>query len=190
MGMVFARPTRLISSFLKESSVWYAIVPFVLYIAACEAGWLSAFATGYQQAINPLPKLLPIADDQYYLYQAIFGPFVKGAGIFIFGGSVAVLGKALKAPSFALTPVVVFFTLVGYTLALVAIGVDQVIVWGPFDGVVRFALSTIHPLVFVVAVAYVMVYVQRHSGMEVWKTAVVVIPSMVLAGPVPGMLFR
>ena len=190
MGMVFARPRQLISSFLKESSVWYGIVPFVLYIVVCETGWLRAYATGYQQAVNPLPKLLPIPDDQYYLYQAIFGPFVKAAGIFIFGGSVAVLARMLGSPSFTLAPLVVFFTLVGNSLALVAIGVDQVIVWGPFEGGVRFVLSTVHPIVFVVAVAYVMVFTRRHTGMGVWKTAALVIPSMVLAGPVPGVLFR
>ncbi len=60
MGMVFTRPKLLISSFLKESSVWYGIMPFMIYMIVFDFSTLLAYTYGYWQSINPLPKILVI----------------------------------------------------------------------------------------------------------------------------------
>jgi hypothetical protein len=190
MVLVFKNPRLLIDRIVHESSYWYGIVPFIIYILACEAGWLSAYFTKSYQAINPLPKFFPIPDEKYLLYQAVFGPFIKAAGVFIFLASFSLFSKALSIGKFDKKTFANYYLMVGNTLALVAIAVDQIIVWGRLQGTIRFLVSTIHPIVFVVAVILVIMYVHRLKNISIGKIIFTVLLSMILSGPIPGLVFR
>jgi hypothetical protein len=190
VAWVFCRPGRLVARYWEISSLWYGLVPFIVYILACEFGWISAYLIGSYQAINPLPKFLPIADNVYPLYQAIFGPVVKSAGVIIFLLVFQFTAQAMKIPAVPLVPLVGFYLLVGNSLAFVAILVDQVIVWGNLHADVRFLLSTIHPLVFLIATVYVVAFLLQRPGISLVRAAILAIPAMILGGPVPGSIFR
>ena len=165
-------------------------MPFLLYISLSELSWLAAYLTGNYQPINPLPKFLPIPDAQYPLYQAIVGPLVKASAVFIFLAVFSLAARLLKRDILSLRLLAVCYLLVGNTWALVAWGVDQVIVWGQFQGAVRFLLSWVHPLVFVLAVISIYHFVRSQGDYPRGQTLVLVLPAMLLSGPIPGMFFR
>lgn len=190
VGLFFSNPRRCISEFARNPSIWFGVVMFAAYMLVCEYGWLSAYASGYQQAISPMPKILPIPDDQYLLYQAIFGPFLKAACFPLFAGSLWVLARLLNLRSLTISPVMSFFAFTGSVMGLIAFAVDQIIVLSVVQGWMRFALSCIHPIALTIDMVYVTAYVARSYSTPLWRALVVVIPSMIIAGPVPGFLFR
>ena len=89
-----------------------------------------------------------------------------------------------------LLPTVVFYVFIGNSVGLLAFVVDQVIIWTAVGGSLRFALSTIHPMALAIDTAYVVAYVHSYAGISAGRATASVLPGMILAGPIPGMLFR
>ena len=84
----------------------------------------------------------------------------------------------------------IFYLLVGNTLALLAIFIDQVILWREWERSIRFLLSTIHPIVFLLATAYLSWFVIQRENVSLSRSLFRVLPAMILSGPLPGMFFR
>jgi len=67
MAMIVTSPRRLVASFSDAPSIWYGAVPFLANTVVSVSGSLIVYATHRQQAVSPMPKLLPIPDDRYLL---------------------------------------------------------------------------------------------------------------------------
>lgn len=189
IGMLFTKPNQFINSFLKESSIWYGLIPFIIYLFFLTFEALVTPMFG-QPSLNPLPKVLPIPDSQYYTYQAIFGPFVKAVCMILFGLCVALFAKILRVRNVAVFPIVIFYMFVGNTLATLAPIVDLLTISGRVEGIFRFILSTYHPIVLIATIIYTTVFVQRKLGISLWKAIVIAIPSIIISFPILGMFFR
>lgn len=137
-----------------------------------------------------MPKLLPISDTYYLLFQASIGPFVKLTGIFIFAGILVLMNRLLKLPGINIQQIVLFSVLVGNTFGLVAVAVDQIIIYSQIQGDLRFLLSTIHPIVFILDIAYVAMFVVCQTSASLVKAFALVMPGLIMSGPVLGILFR
>ncbi len=187
-GMLFTRPNKLIDNFLKEPSVWYGFIPFIIYIIFLT---FSTLLTPFgQPSLNPLPKILPIPDDQYPLYQAIFGPFIKAICMILFGLCIALFTKILRVRNVAIIPIVIFYMFVGNTLALTVCVIDLLPIYCHFEGALRFGFSLLHPFVLIATIIYTTIFVQRKLGINLWKAIVIVIPSIIISFPILGMFFR
>ncbi len=163
IGMLFTKPNQFINSFLKESSVWYSFIAFIVYL--CFLTFETLVAPIFEQSsLNPLPKILPIPDDQYPLYQATFGPLIKTICIVLFGVFIALFAKILRVRNVAIIPIVFFYMFVGNTFAILAPIVDLLILSGRVEGTFRFMLSIYHPVALIATIIYTTIFVQRKLG--------------------------
>ncbi|MFX0173776.1 MAG: hypothetical protein ACFE9L_17985 [Candidatus Hodarchaeota archaeon] len=153
-------------------------------------GGILTYIAGINAPINPLPKMLPIPDEQYALYQIVFGPFIKLAGIFLFSGLIYLFTKYLLKLEITILPVTNFFMFIGFTLAVFAVIIDQVILWGNIQGDLRFWFSTIHPIVLVVQLIYITVFFHKYTELSLKSSALIITVSTVISYPLPGMFFR
>lgn len=190
IAYVYYRPKFLMKEFQNHKKMLYGIITFLICITLGIIGWFTAFLYGDYQAINPLPKLLPIPDEQYILFQGIFGPFIKTFCILIFYHVTKLSAHLLKQESLSLKPILNFYLIVGNSLAISAIFIDQIIIWVTLNPVIRFTLSTIHPIVFVISLIYITIFTKKYANFSLKNAALMVIPALIISGPLIGSIFR
>lgn len=190
MALAVSRPRQLLDEFRNETCFWYGAIPFIICSLANSSGALLAYVRDYQQPISPMPKLLPIPDTHYLLFQAFVGPLIKLVGIFIFAGSLELMSRLLRLPAKSNKQIVLFSVLIDNTIGLLAFAVDQLITWSQVQGSLRFLLSTVHPVAFIVDVVYTAAFVVRQTAASPARALALVMPGLIIGGTVLGIFFR
>jgi len=63
-ALTIFNPKRLIERELKLSSLLYGIIPFIIYIIACEIGWMNAFSSPVSPDLMLSPKKFHLASRE------------------------------------------------------------------------------------------------------------------------------
>ncbi len=190
IAYVYYRPKFLMKEFQKHKKLFYGIITFLICITLSIISWITVYFFGNYQAINPLPKFLPIPDDYYILFQGIFGPFIKAFCILIFYYFTKLSAYLLKQQRLSIKPILNFYLIIGNSLAISAIFIDQIISWVTLNPVIRFTLSTIHPIVVIIGIIYITMFTKQYANCSLKNAALMVIPALIISGPLIGSIFR
>lgn len=176
MLMTFFKPKLLIDFFIKDSTLLYSIVPLILFIIFYGILYLLSYLS-QSPVMHPFPKILPIPDSQYRLYEIFFVPFVHILFFVIFGIIIYGLSKLLRFHKVNPIKVIYFFLFVFNTIGLVAAIIDLLIIYKCDFGL----LAYIHPICALIYTAYIMEFIHKQAEISRLKSLVLCIPAVVVS---------
>ncbi len=178
LAMAYYRPGALVEEFARETSLLYGLVPFGLkFFIVDELLYFQAYLAN-ARTVSPLPKVLPIPDEGYYLWVMILGPFMNALGAALFAGVIAAAARLTGWNRIMPLKATAFFLCVGASFGLAAVVVDQVYHRWPLP-----VLTWIHPLAGLVSIGYLAAFLRCQAGLLRWQAlALAVLASLIFLG--------
>jgi hypothetical protein len=167
MAMAFSKPRLLIDNFLSESSLLYGIVPLTIFVT------FYVFLSLYLSQTSVFLKILPISDNQYFLY-GINDALVNVIDFLIFGVVIYATSKILQLYEVNIKKVFLFFMFIWNTIGLLAVPADLLsFTWNlPF-------LMVIHPICLIIDIAYVSEFIHKQNKINRWKSLILLTPGVI-----------
>ncbi len=164
LAMAYYRPRSLVEEFVRETSLLYGLIPFAFkFIIVDELLYLQAYLVN-ARPVSPLPKVLPIPDEGYYLWVMILGPIMNTLDAGVFAVMIAASARLPGWKRLSSLKATAFFLCVGAAFGLAAIVVDQVYQRWPLP-----VLTWIHPLAGLVSIGYLAAFFRCQAGLLRWQ---------------------
>ncbi|HEX6384330.1 MAG TPA: hypothetical protein VF177_06650 [Anaerolineae bacterium] len=168
--LAFTSPRRLLEGFLLETSLLYGLVPFAIFVIAYEFLYVWNYL---QQRPLAFTRLLPVPEQAYYLYQALFAPLINIADVLVFAGVLTMVAQLAGCPGIDTKKVTSFFMFMA-TFGLIAFVGDIISCVRPLP-----ILIYLHPLVGLISLAYTTEFIHRQAMVSRGKSLAILLPAWV-----------
>lgn len=171
-AMTFFKPVTLIRGFVQECTLLYGGVQSLITLVPYELAYLHGYLTHPgAPSPNPFPKILPIPDKTYALYQVFFAPLVNVADYLVLLGVIVALFKLLRCKKFSIMKILNFSMFTGNVFSLLVLGIDVSPLnwnWKPW----------IHPMAALIGLVYLIEFIHQLAEIPRWKLIAVSLPSV------------
>lgn len=164
MLMAFYRPDTVITGLLTESSPFYCIVPFVIYLII---GMVATFVAVIQGAspndsANPFPT--PILPPDYYKPKLVLYPFFNIIAVIFFATVAWILSHIHTFRRVSVRKAVLFLMFLS-TIGIVAIIIESL-------SASQMIISIVMPLVGVIAVVYLAEFIHKQAKLARYQALI------------------
>ena len=173
MGEAFYSPKSLINNLINETKLFqYSLLPLILFTAGYE--FLSILAFIFKQPLIPLPKILPISDEQYQFFQIFFLPVVHIVDFIVFYAVLYGFSRIIRDHTIDISIITYFFIFIWNTIGLISFTLDLISYVWPWE-----FWFYIHPITGIIYAIYGVEFIHKQSEIKRSKAALLFIPSMV-----------